>query len=160
MGPGVQIFAFCEQRDLESLEAFTRSFVSPDELRSEREIKAILMDDSLSWLTASRDQWLSFKNVAEAFDYGIQHTKAAFTFYLDAKKGLKATHTLVTFTSDNHIVFGLALPLSSGNLAEDERIPVMARKLMSITRAGSYTFGVDLAPPINRAEYAALGAHF
>ena len=160
VGPGVQIFAFCEQRDHEALEAFAKTFVAPEELREERPIKAILLEGSVSWLATPLDQWLTFKNVAEAFDYGVEHRQAAFTFYLDAKKGLKATHTMVTFTLDKHIVFGLALPLGSANLAEDERIIVMARKLLAATRAGSYAFGVDLAPPVNRAEYAAMGAHF
>lgn len=160
MGPSVHIYVFVEKREQTTLDAFVKSFVAPDELGEHRAIKAILVDTTTSWTSPSQDSWLSFNNTAEAFDYGLSHSKSVFSIYLDAKPGLKASHTTITFTSDRHIVFGLSLPLPEGKLNEDERIPMLAKKLMSITDAQVYAYGVDTPPPTNRAEFAALGARF
>lgn len=160
MGPSVLIYAFSEERDQTTLDAFVKNFVAANELGDERVIKSVLLDTTSSWTAPSQDCWLSFKNIAEAFDYGLNHPTAAFSIYLDAKLGLKATHTTITFTTDRHIVFGLSMPLPDVKLSEDERIPTLAKKLMTTTEAQVYVVGVEIPPPTNRAEFAALGVRF
>jgi hypothetical protein len=157
--PGVHVFAFSEHRDEATLEAFAKTFVAVAEMGPERPVKAILLDDSTDWRAPTNDQWVEFDNVREAFSYGLANPTASFTMYLDAKKGAKATHTLITFTKDRNVVFGLSLPLPESKVSEDGRIPLVARKLMAVTKAPFYTFGVDAPPPINRGEFAAMGAH-